>query len=285
VGSTVLPPNSRDTDGLRAPTTDYRPTAADYGTPKEAVAAHPVRSHRGRTTKSDSEGRAGRSLEETDSPGNQRGPATGTARHDPEPTAIWRGSLWFEDAVCECFDTSSQSIPSGSPGSRRQRPAISRLTGLLRVRLTQLTGWIAQLRMDIRHKSSSFPDEQSKMRPAFNRLRGVALGQILPHVREDGTIGLENLLAFIQLLEAACGDPDQVATAGQTMWEVNQKNREFSQYYAEFQVIAADVNWNPSAWQNALRLGLSEEMKDSFTYSDMPKDLPAFLTVSQKRDN
>jgi hypothetical protein len=62
---------------------------------------------------------------------------------------------------------------------------------------TQLRGWIAQLRMVIRHKPASFPDEQSKMRYAFNRLRGIALGQILPHVREDGTIGLEDLPAFI----------------------------------------------------------------------------------------
>jgi len=73
---------------------------------------------------------------------------------------------------------------------------------------TQLRGWIAQLRMVIRHKPASCPDEQSKMQYAFNRLRGVAFGQILPHVREDGTIGLEDLPALIQLLEAAFGDPD-----------------------------------------------------------------------------
>jgi hypothetical protein len=150
---------------------------------------------------------------------------------------------------------------------------------------TQLRGWIAQLRMVIRHKPASFPDEQSKMRYAFNRLRGVALGQILPHVREDGTIGLEDLPAFIQLLEAAFGDPDRVATAERKMREIKQKNREFSQYYAEFQVIAADLDWNPSALRNALRMGLSEEMKDSFTYSDMPEELPVFVTVCQKRDN
>jgi len=150
---------------------------------------------------------------------------------------------------------------------------------------TQLRGWIAQLQMVIRHKPASFPDEQSKMRYAFNRLRGVALGQILPHVWEDGTIGLEDLPAFIQLLEAAFGDPDRVATAERKMREINQKNREFSQYYAEFQVIAADLDWNPSALRNALRMGLSEEMKDFFTYSDMPDELPAFVTVCQKRDN
>ena len=139
--------------------------------------------------------------------------------------------------------------------------------------------------MVIRHKPASFPNEQSKMRYAFNQLRGVALGQILPHVREDGTIGLEDLPAFIQLLESAFGDPDRVATAERTMREIKQKYREFSQYYAEVQVIAADLDWNPSALRNALRIGLSEEMKDSFTYSDMPEELPAFVTVCQKWDN
>jgi len=111
------------------------------------------------------------------------------------------------------------------------------------------------------------------------------LGQILPHIREDGTIGLEDLPAYIQLREAAFGDPDRVATAKRKMWEIEQKNREFSQYYSKFQVITTDLDWNPSAWRNALQMGLSEEMKDSFTYSDMPEELAAFVTICQTREN
>jgi len=117
-----------------------------------------------------------------------------------------------------------------------------------------LRGCIAQLRMVIRHKPSSFPDEQSKMRYASNRLRGVTLGQILPHVREDSEIRLEDLPASIQLLEAAFRDPDQVATAEPKTREIKQKHRELSQYYAEFPVIAADLVWNPSALRNALQM-------------------------------
>jgi hypothetical protein len=69
------------------------------------------------------------------------------------------------------------------------------------------------------------------------------------------------------------------------MREIKQKNCEFSQYYDEFKGIAADLDWNSLALRNALRMGLSEEMKDSFTYSDMPEELPAFVTVCQKQDN
>jgi hypothetical protein len=106
---------------------------------------------------------------------------------------------------------------------------------------TQLTGWNAQLRMVIRHKPSTFPNEQSKMRYALNRLSGLALKEILPHIRENGEVGLEGLPAFLQLLEAAFGHPDRVATAERNMLEIIQKNQEFSQYYAEFQVIGADL--------------------------------------------
>jgi hypothetical protein len=101
--------------------------------------------------------------------------------------------------------------------------------------------------MVIRHKPGSLPEEQLKMPYAFSRLCGVALHQILVHVRDNGDIGLEGLTAFIQFLDAAFGDPDRVATAERNMREIKQKNGEFSQYYGEFQVIAADLDWNPSA--------------------------------------
>ena len=149
----------------------------------------------------------------------------------------------------------------------------------------QLRGWIAQLRKVIQHTPSNFPHEQSKIRYAFIRLRGMTLGQILPHAREDGEIGLEDLPTFIQLLEAAFEDPDEVATAERTMREIKQKHCEFSHYYAEFQMIAADLDWNPAALRNALRIGLSEELKDCFTYSDMPEELAVFVTVCQKGEN
>jgi len=139
--------------------------------------------------------------------------------------------------------------------------------------------------MVIRHKPASFPYKQSTKWYPFNRLRGVALGQILPHVSEDGTIGLEDLPPFIELLEAALGDPDWVVTAKREMRIIKQKNREFFQYSAKFHVIAADLDCNLSALRNTLRMGLSEEIKDSFSYSDMPEELPAFVMVCHNWDN
>jgi hypothetical protein len=108
---------------------------------------------------------------------------------------------------------------------------------------------------------------------------------MLPHVWQNGEIDLGDLTAFIQLLEAAFGDPDRVVTWEWNMRDIKQRTGEFSQYYAEFQVITADLDWNPSALRNALRSGLSEQMKDSFIHTDMPDELPVFVAVCQKRDN
>jgi len=112
---------------------------------------------------------------------------------------------------------------------------------------TQFRGWTAQVWMIIQQKPTSSPDEQSKMQFAVNSVRGVALGQILPHIREAREIGLEGLPAFIQLLEAAFGDPYQVTAAERKMREIKQKNCEFCQYNAQYKVIAANLDWNPLA--------------------------------------
>jgi len=63
------------------------------------------------------------------------------------------------------------------------------------------------------------------------------------------------------------------------MCEIEQKNREFSQYYAELKVIATNLDRKLSAFLNTLRSRLSEEMNSSITYIEMPGDLPAFITT------
>jgi len=119
--------------------------------------------------------------------------------------------------------------------------------------------------MVIPHKPASFLNEQSKMRNTFNRIQGVGFGEILRHVQEDRILGLEDIPAIIPLHEAAIGDPHRVATAELKMWEIMQKNSKFSQYNAALQLMAANLDCNPSSLRNALRMELFKDMADSFT--------------------
>lgn len=113
--------------------------------------------------------------------------------------------------------------------------------------------------MGVRHKTASIPNNQCKMRYTFHRMRTVALGQILALVRDNGERGLENLRAVILQLEPAFSDPNRVATANHKMLTIEQKNRGFSEYYAEFEVIASDLDCIHSDHRNALRIGSSEK--------------------------
>jgi hypothetical protein len=107
----------------------------------------------------------------------------------------------------------------------------------------------------------------------------------VPHLREDGMIGLEAIQKFIHLRQPGIEDTYEVVTAPQKLREIKQNNPEFSQYYAVFQVIAANHDWDRSALLIDRRMGLSDNMKDSFECSYMPDEHPAFVTVYQEPDN
>lgn len=49
----------------------------------------------------------------------------------------------------------------------------------------------------------------------------------------------------------ALENTERVATAELKMRQIKQMNPEFSQYYAGFHIIAADLDWNRPALQNA----------------------------------
>jgi hypothetical protein len=85
--------------------------------------------------------------------------------------------------MCQYADSGGEIGTSCYPGTAAQWPEMSRLPGHFR-------GLIEHLYMVIRHKPRGVSDEQSKMQYAFNSLKSIALGQISPHVWEDGKICL-----------------------------------------------------------------------------------------------
>jgi len=99
-------------------------------------------------------------------------------------------------------------------------------------------------------------------------------------------INLQDVAALITILENAFGDPDRVATAEQELNKLRQTNREFSLYYAEFQRLIAELDYNDTAKKNALRRGLSEELKDTLAQNpNQPEDFQQFVNLCNRLDN
>jgi HKD family nuclease len=86
------------------------------------------------------------------------------------------------------------------------------------------------------------------------------------------------------MLQLVFGDQEEAATAKRELLKLQQKDHMFSQYYAEFQRYVADVKWNTEAQMDALRNGLSNQLKDSLEHADMPDIIVDFVKMCSKCD-
>jgi hypothetical protein len=169
---------------------------------------------------------------------------------------------------------------SSSPAGRKGQTDPEMFTGEDR---SKLRSFVARLRLRLIDRPGEFPNERSKRRYAFSRLEGAALEQLI-HLVKDDRMNLGNFEAFVTLLEEAYGDPDCVNTAERALAKLRQGNRDFVTYYAEFQRLIADLNWNDAAKHAALHRGLCEELKDILSIQDLPEDWSRYVALMKKWD-
>jgi hypothetical protein len=149
----------------------------------------------------------------------------------------------------------------------------------------KLRPFIAQLRLKLANNQGRFPTEQHRMAYTVNRLEGRALAQILPFVNNDGQVTLDNVAAVITTLQTAFGDPDRAATARHKLQSLRQGNKEFSVYFAEFQMLVAELNWDATATMDALRNGLSIDILEKLIGLPAPASYHDFVTTCQRLDS
>jgi hypothetical protein len=101
---------------------------------------------------------------------------------------------------------------------------------------------------------------------------------------KDDRVNLANFEAFMTSLEEAYGDPDRMNTTERVLAKLRQGNRDFVMYYAEFQHLIVDLNWNDAVKRAALHRGLCEELKDILSTQDLPKDWSCYVALVKKRD-
>jgi len=132
---------------------------------------------------------------------------------------------------------------------------------------TALRPFLNQLRNKIQGNATKFPDAQHEMRYAFGFLKGAAYDVMEPHMQDHG-MAFQTLAEFAHVLRTAFGDPDELHTARREIDTLQQKNREFSLYYSDFQRLMATLQWADNAKFAALEKGLSKEIKDGLALQD-----------------
>lgn len=147
-----------------------------------------------------------------------------------------------------------------------------------------LEGFVAQLRIKLFSDPSRYPTPALRMGYAFNRLGGRAQAQILPFVT-NGTFRLNDLDDIIRILENAFGDPDPAATARSKLHSLKQGKKEFTGYFAEFQMLVSKLNWGDEAKLDALKEGVSIELRRHLLGRAQGLTFDQFVALCQQLDS
>ena len=148
---------------------------------------------------------------------------------------------------------------------------------------SELRPFLVQLKIKLAANAARFPTAQHALGYAVGLLGGTALAQLIPYVN-GAMINLPDMDAFYAILDDAFGDPDRVATATRELENLKQANREFSLYYADFQRLASELDWNDSAKRHALTRGLCNELKDGLVWQPEIADFHGFVRQLQTLD-
>jgi len=148
----------------------------------------------------------------------------------------------------------------------------------------KLEGFVAQLGIKLFSDPSRFPTPALRMGYAFNRLEGRAQAQILPFV-QNGAFQLEDSDDIIRILEVAFGDPDPAATARTKLHGLKQGKKEFTTYFAEFQMLVSKLSWDEHAKLDTLKEGVSMELHRQLLGRTQGLTFNQFVALCQQLDS
>ena len=138
-----------------------------------------------------------------------------------------------------------------------------------------------QLMLAVSSNHSRFPNLQHRLRYAYQFLTGKAQRTMRIHLRKvttlDGEetyeVSFDTFAAFLAALERHFGDPDEKHTASVALDRLRQGNREFNQYYADFQELMDILDhMDDASRRHALTRGLSNEMQDALAIYPAPEN-------------
>ena len=130
-----------------------------------------------------------------------------------------------------------------------------------------------------------FPTPTHRLVYVAGRLTGRAYELILPKI-SNGVPQFPDYTEMLEYLEQAFGDSDRVQNAQSKLFNLKQKNQEFSTYFAEFQSLALDGEMSETALTPLLYQGVSRELQDMLLHNPPPShDFHAFSNHLHVLDN
>ena len=131
---------------------------------------------------------------------------------------------------------------------------------------SDLRRFTQQIYGKMKTNADRFPTATTRLAYVAGRLTGKAYELILPRT----VYGIPQFVDYpemLQYLEDAFGDPDRVQNAQNKLYQLKQKNLDFSVYYAEFQRLALEGEMPEEALVPLLFQGISRELQDMLLHN------------------
>lgn len=132
-----------------------------------------------------------------------------------------------------------------------------------------LRRFTAQIRQKLNVNHDRFPTPQSRMTYVSGRLLGTPYSLILPYI-VGGRCTLPDYESILDILEQAYGDPNRIRNAREKLYYNRQKNRELSEFIADFQRLAMEGEVTDESKRVILDQAISSELKDMLVHHDPP---------------
>jgi hypothetical protein len=150
---------------------------------------------------------------------------------------------------------------------------------------SDLRRFVQQICGKMTANADRFPTAQSRLIYVAGRLKDDAYNLILPKT----LYGVPQFVDYQQLLEyleQAFGDPDRVQNAQNRLYNLKQKNQDFSVYFSEFQRLALEGEMPEGALTPLLYQGISRELQDMLLHNPpTTREFRPFSRHLQELDN
>jgi len=150
---------------------------------------------------------------------------------------------------------------------------------------SDLRRFVQQIYGKMNANADRFPQATNRMTYVAGRLTGSAYALMLPKIR----YGIPQFVDYPQMLEyleRAFGDPDRAQNAQNKLFQLRQKNLDFSAYFSEFQRLALEGEMPESALTPLLFQGISRELQDMLLHNPPPsQEFSAYASHLQKLNN
>jgi hypothetical protein len=144
--------------------------------------------------------------------------------------------------------------------------------------------WLSKMRSKLKANSDHYPTPDLQMGYVENRVGGTAIKHLAPRLRSGSVNPFKSAEEMLEVLERIFADPNRRMTALQEFRKLYQGNKDFNSFWAEFQRLAAEIDYSPETLIDELRNKVSAELERAIITETDPVDVYALARKCQLYD-